>query len=218
MSKRTARVSVSRCLLVAALPGLALVASASADIGTLEGTGEWVAVWQSPFLAKEGQDLVNAGQYDLAAQRMACVVDSGTRVTATFTGGVPTLVNSGYIGGFARVVVIEGTAKGCTGYLESTYVRGVREPARARTAPSPCWRTKDEIAPIKAAADGGNLTAAGELNRKAAARTNECWASPCTMTKDEGDSIKAAYAAGNYKLGRELYARTTDRSNKCWGR
>ena len=71
MSKRTARVTVSRCLLVAALPGLALVASASADIGTLEGTGEWVAVWQSPLLAKEGQDLVNAGQYDLAAQRMA---------------------------------------------------------------------------------------------------------------------------------------------------
>src|SRR6266481_1857278 len=77
MSKRTARVSVSRCLVVAALPGLALDASASGDIGTLEGDGDWFAVWQSTLLAKQGQDLVNAGQYDLAAQRMACVGASG---------------------------------------------------------------------------------------------------------------------------------------------
>lgn len=210
MSKRTS--------LIAALVPLALAAPAAAEVGSIEGAGEWVAVWQSQLLTKEGQDLVNAGQYDLAAQRMACVADSGTRVTATFAGGVPTLDNTGYIGRFARIVVIEGPAKGCTGYLESTYVRSARAPAKARTAPSPCWMTKDEIAPIKAAVDAGNLPAAGELNQKAAARMKECRASPCAMSKDEGDSIKAAYAAGNYKLGRELYDRSTDRSNKCWGR
>jgi hypothetical protein len=174
-------------------------------------------VWRGSSLVKEGRDFDDVGQYDLAAQRMASLVDTGTRLTANITGRVQ-LDSGDYLGGVAPIVVIDGPAKGCTGYLPSGLVRLVREPAKSKDAPSPCWMTKEEMAPIKAAADAGNLTEASELNQKAADPMTECKKPPCFMTKEEAASIKAAYAAKNSKLGKELYERSTDRSNKCWGR
>ena len=179
-------------ILLALISLFAFAASAAAEVGSIEGAGEWVPVWRSSSLIKEGQDLVNAGEYDLAAQRMVCLVDAGTRVTATFAGGVPTLDNTGYIGGFARIVVIEGPTKGCTGYLESMHVRGARAPAKPWSPASPCWMTKDEIAPIKTAVDAGNLTEAGELNQKVTARMKACQLSPCAMTNPSRTICSAA--------------------------
>lgn len=194
---------------------LAFATPASAQRVWEVSASSWAGVWRSSSLVQEGQDLENLGQYDLAAQRMVCLVDKGTRVAASFSGGVQ-LGDGDYLGGVARIVVIEGPAKGCTGYLSSMKVRLVREASKPESAPSPCWMTKTEMAPIKAAVDAGNLTGASELNQKAADRMTECKKSPCFMTKEESASIRAASNARNNKLTKELLDRSNDRSNKCW--
>jgi hypothetical protein len=87
---------------------LAIATSASAEEGQLVKMYGLVAipVWRSPALVDEGFSLLRAGQRELAEQRMACTVEAGTRVVGTYTGGAA-----------YRVVVIEGTAKGCPGYV-----------------------------------------------------------------------------------------------------
>jgi hypothetical protein len=87
---------------------LALTTSASAEEGQLVKMYDLVTipVWRSPSLIDEGFGLLQAGQRELAVQRMVCTVDAGTRVVGTYAGGAA-----------YRVVVIEGKAKGCSGYV-----------------------------------------------------------------------------------------------------
>ncbi len=87
---------------------LALAAAASAEEGHLVKMYGLVTVpvWRSPSLIDEGFSLLRAGQRELAEQRMACTVDDGTSVVGTYAGGAA-----------YRVVVIEGKAKGCSGYV-----------------------------------------------------------------------------------------------------
>jgi hypothetical protein len=145
---------------------LALATPASAAQGYLESVADWIPLWRSPSLVKEGTDLLTANQYDLAAQRIVCLVDSGTRVIGTPAGGF------GVTGGVARIVVIEGDAAGCTGYVESMRFRLARE--RSRKPASPCWTTKQEMVSVKAAVDAGNPPEAHDLSQKATERMKEC--------------------------------------------
>ncbi len=66
---------------------------------------------------------MQAGQRELAEQRMACSVDAGTRVGGAHIGG------SAY-----RVVVIEGKAKGCSGYVPAPMFAASVTPAQPRGA------------------------------------------------------------------------------------
>jgi hypothetical protein len=146
---------------------LALATSARAEQGYLDSVADWIPLWRSVSVIREGIDLDTAGQYDLAAQRMACLVDRGTRVIGVFVG------RSGLPGGVSRIVVIEGEATGCTGYVETAmHFRTALE--RNRKPASPCWTTKLEMASVKAAIDAGNSTEARELSQKIKARMNEC--------------------------------------------
>jgi hypothetical protein len=99
----------------AALTFFALLALATPPVSAQRvwevSAPSWTGVWRSSSLVKEGRDLEDVGQYDLAAQRMACLVDTGTRLTANFTGGVQ-IHDGDYLGGVARIVVIDGPAKG----------------------------------------------------------------------------------------------------------
>jgi hypothetical protein len=102
---------------------LALATSASAEEGQLVKMYGLVAipVWRSPVLVDEGFSLLQAGQRELAEQRMVCTVDAGTRAVGTFTG------NAVY-----RVVVIEGKAKGCSGYVPAPMFAVSVTPAQRR--------------------------------------------------------------------------------------
>jgi hypothetical protein len=96
------RVTAALCCL------LGFATSASAEEGQLVKMYGLVSipVWRSPSLIDEGFGLLQAGQRELAEQRMVCTVDAGTRVVGTYAGGAA-----------YRVVVIEGKAKGCSGYV-----------------------------------------------------------------------------------------------------
>ena len=203
-------------VLLASLGLLACATTASADPGVVDAANEWVPVWRSSELVKEGTDLLDPAQrFDLAAQRMVCVVDTGTRVIGTVPGDGPKPFGFGE--GFSmapvRVVVIEGEANGCSGYVWGLYFRF--QP-RTRGFVSPCWTTKSEIIAVKAAVDAGNLSEAQALSQQVTARMDECRLSPCSMTKEEGAAIRAADAARNSKLSRELLERYHERSAKCW--
>jgi hypothetical protein len=85
-----------------------------------------IPVWRSSSTMEEGFDLLKAGQRDLADQRMACAVDPDTSVVGTYTGGAA-----------YRVVVVEGKAKGCVGYVPAPMFR-----SRASVTPPRPWGTK----------------------------------------------------------------------------
>jgi hypothetical protein len=102
---------------------LAAATSASAEEGQLvKKYGlSMVPVWRSPSVIDEGFSLLQAGQRELAEQRMVCTVAAGTRVIGTSTGGTE-----------YRVVVIEGTAKGCSGYVPAPMFAVILTPAQRR--------------------------------------------------------------------------------------
>jgi hypothetical protein len=102
---------------------LAVAASASAEEGQLVKMYglSMVPVWRSPSVIDEGFSLLQAGQRELAEQRMVCTVAAGTRVVGTSTGGTE-----------YRVVVIEGKAKGCSGYVPAPMFAVILTPAQRR--------------------------------------------------------------------------------------
>jgi hypothetical protein len=125
----------------------------------------------------EGMHLSEAGQYDLAAERMVCLVDNGTGVVGGHTGqGSPPFgFGTGLSMGTVRVVVTEGESTGCTGYVLGLVFYFQSAPKRARDPSSPCWTTKQEMGLVKATVvEAGNPTEAREQSQKVGERIKQC--------------------------------------------
>lgn len=71
----SSRALYPRIVLAVLLCSLVFARTVSAQVGVVEGVYDWIAVWRSPSVIQEGNYLEDAGQYDLAAERMACLVD-----------------------------------------------------------------------------------------------------------------------------------------------